>query len=382
MRKITKQLRKGPASCVIEDPTVNPDVAKYALVLTETVMVNDENKKLPVYRIMAKRDITIRRSKEDEHIHKGELGGYVTGFENLSQLGSCWIESPATVSDTFKVQDNALVKGNVYCSGKGSLGGNSDVAGEVVIQNAGISGDVFIHGKNIRISGAGNGVKLVGNITITGEMITIKGEASIKGTMIINQRANSEHRLEIGDDAYITSCRGSCIEGNVSIRGNSYLTGRINLDAAILPNGNGKRIVLDGAQMCGETLIRCSSEGQFFYAGKQKGHAIPIPNFRVSVEAGIASVVPSDIRCMGPFNNGWVLIVQSTWNDSIVVNAKFIKPRQNDSDNHVVIGDPYLDPIEDVVFLTDLDRFIRDEEERKSVIAIYNRLKSHAKDNS
>jgi hypothetical protein len=63
---------------------------KYELVKDDFIL--HEGKKL--YRIKALRDIDLFG---DYKIFKGQLGGYIEGYHNLSQEGNCWVFSPAKI---------------------------------------------------------------------------------------------------------------------------------------------------------------------------------------------------------------------------------------------------------------------------------------------
>jgi len=81
-----------------------------------------------LYRIKALRDITI--VKEHWTVSEGDLGGYVEGYHNLSQKGSCWIFDDSKVYSNAKIEDNAIVKSvsEVY--------GNAVVKDDVIISQS------------------------------------------------------------------------------------------------------------------------------------------------------------------------------------------------------------------------------------------------------
>ena len=84
-----------------------------------------------LYRIKALRDFN--------DVKKGDIGGYVEGEKNLSQLGDCWIY------DNAKVYDNAEVCDNAQVCGKAKVYGNAYVFGNArVLYEAKICGDAII----------------------------------------------------------------------------------------------------------------------------------------------------------------------------------------------------------------------------------------------
>lgn len=88
---------------------------KYKLLPAEQVVYSDSHILKPVYldlyRIQALRDI------RSIGVKKGDLGGYVSNGNILSQEGDCWVGPNAKVIGHVLVQDNAYITGNaiVYC---------------------------------------------------------------------------------------------------------------------------------------------------------------------------------------------------------------------------------------------------------------------------
>ena len=65
----------------------------------------------------------IRALKDFRDVKKGDLGGWVEGYENLSQEGGCWVYGDAKVSGNVQVYgsaevyDDATVRGDAWVSG-------------------------------------------------------------------------------------------------------------------------------------------------------------------------------------------------------------------------------------------------------------------------
>ncbi len=53
----------------------------------------------------------IRALKSFGNVKKGDLGGFVEGYHNLSQDGNCWIYDGSICCNNAKVSDNAKLKG-------------------------------------------------------------------------------------------------------------------------------------------------------------------------------------------------------------------------------------------------------------------------------
>ena len=81
----------------------------------------------------------IKALKDFNDVKNGDIGGYVEGEKNLSQLGDCWIY------DNAKVYDNAVVIGNAIVCDNARIRGHSVVQHDAVVRgNAQIWGDAMI----------------------------------------------------------------------------------------------------------------------------------------------------------------------------------------------------------------------------------------------
>jgi hypothetical protein len=74
-------------------------------------------------------------------IRRGDVGGFVDGYHNLSQEGLCWVVDDARITGNAHVKDdawiwgNAEVSGNAVILGQTMLGGTSKVSGFAVVMN-------------------------------------------------------------------------------------------------------------------------------------------------------------------------------------------------------------------------------------------------------
>ena len=64
-----------------------------------------------VYRIRALEDIENKHDFQLD-VKKGDLGGWVSVYHNLSQQGKCQIYDNSIVIDNARVEDNAIVYDN------------------------------------------------------------------------------------------------------------------------------------------------------------------------------------------------------------------------------------------------------------------------------
>ena len=102
---------------------------KYKILKNETLEHNGRT----LYRIQAIKDFA--------YIEAGEKGGWVEGYHNLSQEGSCWVYNEA------KVYDNAVVLDDVEVINKAEIYGNAKVFGKHwVLGNTKIYGDAEFSG--------------------------------------------------------------------------------------------------------------------------------------------------------------------------------------------------------------------------------------------
>jgi hypothetical protein len=141
MRKINKYAPRRKASEYITDPTTG--YPKYGMIPTGYIYRDDCGRELPLYRIICQRNLRTVRGA----VLKGSAGGLVSGFNNLSHEGSCWIFPQATVSGEMLVEGDAIIKDNGYCSGCGHISGNCVVCGTV--SNAVIEGRVMLDRRTV-----------------------------------------------------------------------------------------------------------------------------------------------------------------------------------------------------------------------------------------
>jgi NDP-sugar pyrophosphorylase family protein len=91
----------------------------------------------------------LKAVKDFSDVKKGELGGYVKGYYNLSQEGNCWVYNTARINKRAIVTGNAIIKnkatvtGNAIVSGRAVISGNAIISGDDVV-----SGDIEINNRN------------------------------------------------------------------------------------------------------------------------------------------------------------------------------------------------------------------------------------------
>jgi NDP-sugar pyrophosphorylase family protein len=97
--------------------------------------------------------------KDFSDVKKGELGGYLEGYHNLSQTGNCWVYNIAIVRDYARVSENAQIsdKAKVFdyacIYGNATVYGNAQVYGNAIVkENAKVTGNARVR-KDIIVRG-------------------------------------------------------------------------------------------------------------------------------------------------------------------------------------------------------------------------------------
>lgn len=155
---------------------------KYKLVKRDFII--HEGRKL--YRIKALKTIGMFSD-----VLKGDLGGYVEGYHNLSQQGHSWIFHNAKVYENARVKDNALVGGEAEISGNAEVKDNATVGDNTkVYGNAKICGGAQVISNAVVFGNA----KVTGNSNLFGGCSNlIYGNALLKGKVGITRSQSACH---------------------------------------------------------------------------------------------------------------------------------------------------------------------------------------------
>jgi hypothetical protein len=313
MRKIIERSRRDLSadSGVLYPKEPNNPNPKYGLLETAAIFRSDrknyfgdaqDNRKL--YQIVALRDIDGSfRDQQDrlracDPIRKGDLGGFVAGWQNLSQDGRCWIYPGGCVADEFMVLDDSLVQAGGVCTGHGELRGQIHTSGR--IKNALIQGRIMIR-YPVEISGvfAASAPPTLGwtAVSILAHDLSISGRTLITDSAKIQchvggitahgltpKEGESEHLLEISGKTMIAATKLT-IQGRVVVSSCS-LTGNVNLS----PVGEGK-IMLHGGRF--NTLVLDKIKDEFIFTSSM----ISVPTYGLPVpdDCGPQRINTSDI---------------------------------------------------------------------------------------
>ena len=227
---------------VSQDIKVNFDVNKGAKKMSEKyTIVREESKEFlgkTLYRIQALKDFA--------GIRKGEKGGYIQQYKNLSQYGGCWVYDDAIVSEDAVVLESARVSRNAVVSGDAIIRGNATVTDNAKVSyHATIEDGAYICDDAVIAGGAtvSEHAWIVDNSYVTGNC-QIKGNARIRG------------RSEVKGFAIVT---GEASVSNSSILQNAkVIREAVVTDSTI--NGNatvgGDMLRVENANITGEAVVR------------------------------------------------------------------------------------------------------------------------------
>lgn len=110
----------------------------------------------------------LKSLKDFSDVKKGDFGGYIRCYRNLSQFGDCWIYDNATVVDNAQVLENAKVYKDSTVRGYTKVYGNAIVTDYTVV-----CGGAKVH----------DNAKIYGHAEISGEA-RICGRAYIRDCIL------------------------------------------------------------------------------------------------------------------------------------------------------------------------------------------------------
>ena len=107
------------------------------------ILIKDDSYKIfNYYRLKALKDFS--------NVRKGEIGGFVRGFHNLSHKGNCWIYNYARIYDNARISENARVSKDAWVYGYAQVCGNAQVSDKArVCDRAIVSGSAIVKDNTI-----------------------------------------------------------------------------------------------------------------------------------------------------------------------------------------------------------------------------------------
>ena len=162
-------------------------------------------------------------------VYKGEYGGYVDDYHNLSQTGSCWIHGNAAVIDKAHVCDDAQIAGSAVVSGRAVISGEAEIKCRAVVKDSAqvkdqalVTDQATIKDKAI-IEGK---AMIYGQATISEEAhvreeARVFGKASLSGSARANGLSIIRDFAKVRDNAKIQNYAN--LKGNAKIGGNTEI---------------------------------------------------------------------------------------------------------------------------------------------------------------
>lgn len=185
---------------------------KYKLVKRDFII--HEGRKL--YRIKA-----LKTVGTFSDVYKGDIGGYVEGYHNLSQEGHCWIYHDAKVYENARVSDCALIGGDAEVFGNAEVKNNAAVGDRAkVYGNAKICGFARVTSETVVFGNA----EITGNSDIFGCCNLIYGNALLKEKAGIIGIIRGKSACHISDNALIENViKIDCNKPIIKLSGNSMI---------------------------------------------------------------------------------------------------------------------------------------------------------------
>ena len=192
-----------------------------------------------LYRIQALKDFS--------NVKKGDIGGYIESYDNLSQHGNSWIYNDAKVYGNARVYENACVYESAQISGNAEVFENAKVfrsarvsGNAEVFENAKIFGsaevygsaqisgnaEVFENAKVFRSARVSGNAEVFENAKIFGSA-EVYGSAQISGSAEVFENAKVYGSAEVFEDAQIYESAyvygNTRVYGNAEVRENQYI---------------------------------------------------------------------------------------------------------------------------------------------------------------
>ena len=185
-----------------------------------TLMVNGR----VLHQIEALKDFSI--------VRKGEVGGWIEDYSNLSQEGRAWVADNACVYASARVIQNAFVCGNARVAGSALVAGDAFINGNAcVYERAKVTDCARVYGNS-----------------------HVYGHAQVFCNAVINDNAHIYGLANIYDQAQVCGnayvYEGTCVSGCASVGGNARIYGRAHVGF--------KAFICENAVVCEEMKVNYS----------------------------------------------------------------------------------------------------------------------------
>lgn len=203
----------------------------------------------PFYQIEALKNFIC----QGREVKKGERGGYIEKFSNLSQEGSCWIfdsavvYGEASVKNDAKIENFAVVKNNALVADSANIRDEATVCNNAVIKRNGVVEGKATVGKEALV----NENAVIGGTAVIRESV-VAGDAHIYGRVFVNNSSCIDGKsiingcgigkdlmceLLIGEYSLISD---SILIGNLIVKksriGKAFIKGALDINKSIIMN--------------------------------------------------------------------------------------------------------------------------------------------------
>lgn len=201
---------------------------KYTLT-TEDMLVHERTGDV-LYRIRANRDIP------RHNVKKGDLGGFISSINVLSQEGDCWVLEDAVVTGDSHISGNAIIYDNAVV--ENSTISDDVIVGDCEIRDSDITGTSCVIGHSTVLTSSLSGSVTVDGRTIVRESKLLGSTETYGGVIIVSSRIMDS---AIRGKAEIS--RGTIMQSHISRGSVEHSTVRFS---TIL----GDVLILDRSQVC------------------------------------------------------------------------------------------------------------------------------------
>lgn len=187
----------------------------------------------------------IRALKDFADVKKGDLGGYVSGYNNLTHQGTSWVYGPqedqvapnatAYVIGSSVVMEHAVVFDTASVSGESILAGHCRIGGDCTVHSCFIDGkaqileDALLQRSEIRANSVVRGSGEVLQSTLTGNVLIDQG-ASVEEYSLLAGRIRVIGISRVTESILkgIVSVASAVKLDNFEFIGDGYLNGDLN----------------------------------------------------------------------------------------------------------------------------------------------------------
>lgn len=136
----------------------------------------------------------IRALKNFGDVKKGDLGGYVSSYENLSQYGDCWIYDDAAVIQDATLENNSTIHNTSIMYGTSTAIRNSKIYKSTRICGNSIISDSTISGKSLLKDTRIYNSRIKGNI-ITYDTSSLINYSNIRGILYLSNSSITNSKI-------------------------------------------------------------------------------------------------------------------------------------------------------------------------------------------